>query len=97
MDLKGEMEAGDLTVFRTTEGSPEYDTRVKLRTCTVRKSARNRRSREFYFDFWGNIVTYNIFSICDIFTGTTDFFLLLFEKVITTTLLIHSLKNENRD
>ena len=56
MDLKGEMEAGDLTVFRTTEGSPGDDTRVKLRTRTFRKSARNWRSREFYFDFWGNIV-----------------------------------------
>ena len=56
MDLKGEMEAGDLTVFRTTEGSPGDDTIVKLRTRTFRKSAQNRRSREFYFDFWGNIV-----------------------------------------
>ena len=56
LNLKSEMKAGDLAVIRTTESSPGDDTKVKLRSCTFPKSAWNRRSREVYFDFLGNIV-----------------------------------------
>ena len=56
LNLKSEMKAGDLAVIRTTESSPRDDTKVKLRSCTFPKSAWNRRSREVYFDFLGNIV-----------------------------------------
>ena len=55
VNLKSEMKAGDLAVIRTTESSPGDDTKVKLRSCTFPKSAWNRRSREVYFDFLGNI------------------------------------------
>ena len=60
VNLKSEMKAGDLAVIRTTESSPGDDTKLKLRSCTFPKLAWNRRSREVYFDFLGNIVSYSL-------------------------------------